>query len=150
MEPATKGEYQLLMGLRKQLRCNKRRGGLFHVVPWINVVLLLFLYYVVQAQRLVSPGVTIALPDAESDGGAPVGSEVVTVLRDGIIFYRDEKLSPEKLLSALRAGNGSRSTLLVEADGSVPNSTLVSVCEAARAAGFQQVVLATRLRAASP
>jgi biopolymer transport protein ExbD len=138
------------MGLRKQLRCNKRRGGLFHVVPWINVLLVLFLYYVVQQQRLVSPGVTISLPDAAADGGAPIDSEVVTVLRDGIIFYRDEKLSPEKLLPALRAGGTVRSTLLIEADGSVPNATLVRVYEAARTAGFRQVVLATRLRAASP
>ena len=146
MEPETRGDYQLLMGLRRKLRASRRRSGLFHVVPWINILLLLFLFYVVQQQRLVAPGVTVALPDAASDGGAPADSDVVTVLRGGVVFYHDERVASDRLEAAIRARRNGRASLLIEADGSVPNATLIAVCEAARTAGYSNVVFATRLR----
>ena len=144
---ATMPTHERLMFLRSRLACRRPRRTTLFVVPWINVVLLLFAFHIVQSQRLLAPGLILSLPAAPFTGGAPAGSEVVTVLRNGAIFFHDERVPVENLATALRRtpAASARATLLVEADGDVTHKLLTTVYAAAQSAGYTNVVLATRL-----
>lgn len=132
--------------LRARLNCRRPRRTTLFVVPWINVSLLLFIFYVAQSQRVLSPGINLTLPESSFAGGAPVDAEVISVLRNGAIFLRDQRVSNERLVAELRAArSSSRPTLLLEADGEVPHKMLAHVYNAAREAGYRDIVLATRL-----
>jgi len=136
-----------LMFLRSRLACKRPRRTTLFVVPWINIALLFFIFHLVQSQRVLSPGIVLSLPAAPFAGGAPADAEVVAVLRNGSIFFRDERVMMENLQTVLRRAHdtGVRDTLLIEADGEVRHRLLSDVYNAARSAGFKDVVLATRL-----
>lgn len=139
--------HERLMFLRSRLACKRPRRTTLFVVPWINIALLFFAFYAVQSQRILSPGLHLSLPAVSFTGGAPAGSEVVTVLRNGSIFFHDERVALENLSAALRRTGdpATRPTLLIEADGDVTHRVLADVYNAARQASFTNVVLATRL-----
>lgn len=145
--PATQPTHERLMFLRSRIACRRPRRTTLFVVPWINLVILLFAFYVVQSRRVLAPGLVLSLPPAPFTGGAPAGSEVITVLSNGSIFFHDERVALENLPASLRrAGDpASRPALLIEADGEVTHRLLAEVYDAARQASFTNVVLATRL-----
>jgi biopolymer transport protein ExbD len=145
--PATLPTHERLMFLRSRLVCKRPRRTTLFVVPWINIVMLLFAFYIVQSQRVLSPGLVLSLPAAPFTGGAPADSEVVTVLRNGAIFFHDERVAIENLAPALRKNGGpaSHRSLLIEADGDVTHRLLADVYNAAQQAAYSNVVLATRL-----
>lgn len=148
MYPSSLSTHERMQFLRRRITCRQRRGaGLFSIAPWINLALLAFLFFAVQSQRVLSPGISLALPVAPFTGGAPGNAEVVTVLRNGAIFFHDERILRENLAAALTKARrpDTASTLLVEADGEVPHRLLVEVYTGAQAAGYRDVVLASRL-----
>ena len=136
-----------LVFLRSHIACKRPRRTTIFVVPWVNVVLLLFAFYIVQSKRLLSPGLMLSLPAAPFAGGAQSGSEVVTVLRSGAIFFHDEHVAIENLAATLRKtpAASASGTLLIEADGDVTHKLLAAVYSAAQSAAYTNVVLATRL-----
>lgn len=140
--------HERLMFLRSKLACRKPRRNTLFVLPWINIALLLFAFHLVQSRRTLSPGIELSLPVAPFTGGAPAGSEVITVLRNGSIYFKDERVPAGQIEEILRraasapAGTGS---LLIEADRAVTHDQLAAVCNAAQSAGYRAVVLATRL-----
>lgn len=144
---ATLPTHERLMFLRSRLACRRPRRTTLFVVPWINIALLLFGFNLIQSQRVLSPGIVLALPAAPFAGGAPPDAEVLAVLRNGAIFFRDERVAAENLQTVLRRAHqaGAAGSLLVEADGEVRHRLLSDVYNAALAAGFKEVVLATRM-----
>lgn len=137
--------HERLKFLRSRLACKKPGRMTLFVVPWINIALLMFIFQHVHSQRLLSPGISLNLPAAPFTGGAPVGSEVVTVLRNGSLFFHDERVALDNLTAALRRAGADGTTLMIEADGGVTHERLTAVYNAAQAAGFREIVLATRL-----
>ncbi|MCX6995620.1 MAG: biopolymer transporter ExbD, partial [Kiritimatiellaeota bacterium] len=93
------------------------------------------------------PGVTVNLPVAAFTGGAPYGALVVTVSQEGMVFFNDERTTLEGLPSAFAqaAHEQPGATLVIEADSRVTHGTPVALYNMARAAGLQQISLATRL-----
>lgn len=145
--PAMLPTHERLMFLRTRMACRRPRRTSLFVVPWINVVVLVFAFYVVQSHRVLSPGIVLALPAAPFSGGAPSGSDVVTVLRSGAIFFHDQRIALENLPAALREIRVPEAppALLIEADGDVTHKLLADVYNAAHQAAITNVVLATRL-----
>lgn len=121
--------------------------GLLEVAPWVNVVLLVLMFFLSQSAFVLRPGVAIDLPAAPMTDGAGYRSLVVTLGRGNMVFFNDERTTLEGL--APRLGAASRrdpeATLVVEADAGVENGTLMRLYNMALEAGFPRVVLATRL-----
>ncbi len=113
----------------------------------INVAALVAGVLLLQARFVLQPGVTVNLPAAAFTGGAPYGALVVTVSQEGMVFFNDERTTLEGLSSAFAqaAHEQPGATLVIEADSRVTHGTLVALYNMARAAGIQQISLATRL-----
>ncbi|HBA83299.1 MAG TPA: hypothetical protein DCZ95_04310 [Verrucomicrobia bacterium] len=134
--------------LRRRFRSHYRlAAGFLDAIPLINIGLLLFLFFMANSPFVLQPGIIVNLPASPFNSGVPYGSMVVTVSQEGMIFFRDERVSMDGLSEALAREVQERpeSTLLLEADGRVFNDTLVQVYNAAVSAGIEKVVLATRV-----
>ncbi len=119
-------------------------------VPLADVVLLIFLFFVARSSFVLQPGIRIRLPAAPFEDGTAYGTLVVTLSQEGMVFFNDQRTTLGGLRSSFQQAAHERpeAVLLVEADGRVPNRTLVEVYRMAAEAGIGEVVLATRLAAA--
>jgi biopolymer transport protein ExbD len=134
--------------LRRRYRPHQRLfKGPIDVVPLVNVVLLFMLFFILQSPFVMQPGISVTLPTASFASGVPYGSMVVLISQEGMMFFNDERTTMEGLGSALSQSiyDHPEAALVIEADGRVPQSTIVQVYNVAMAAGVKKVVLATRV-----
>lgn len=131
---------------RRYLAQAPRVRGLLQVAPWVNVILLVLLFFILNSAYVLQPGVAIDLPTSPATGGARFGSLIVTVAKDDLLFYDDERITLDGLATVLArdALKDPERTLIIEADGQVDHATLVTIYDQATAAGLRRVVLATR------
>ena len=119
-------------------------------VPLVNVALLAGLFFMLSSSYVLQPGVNVEmlnLPVSTLVAGAPEHNAVmVTITRDDLIFFDDERVNLEKLKTGLeetaRRYPGIR--LVLKSDQRVSYERLVQLLDLAKAAGVQHVLLATR------
>ena len=120
---------------------------ILEAAPWINAVLLFFLFFIVNSGFVLQPGISVDLPSAPMVGGASYGSPVVTVSQEGLIFFNDERTTMDGLSTLFTAmpEDQKSASLVIEADGKVSHERLVQIYTMALKAGVKRVVLATRI-----
>ena len=140
-----------LFHFRRRFHPSQRRTrGLLVSAPWVDVVLLMLLFFITQSPFVVQPGVVVELPVSASEGYARFGDLVVAIPQEGMFFFNDERMSADGLANALgvAARDNPDRALIVEADQRIAHQTLVEVYNMAVSAGLRQVLLATRSPAA--
>lgn len=94
------------------------------------------------------PGTRIELPEAPDQPGAKSPSVIVAVNLNGQYFFENQLVSKKEDLQQrlTRAAKESREpmTLVLRLDKAVAVDTFVQLCEMARDAGFNDVILGTR------
>lgn len=156
-------ESRTVSGLRTRYVPRVRLGGgLLTVAPWIDIVLLIVLFGLLDARLVIQPGVTIRMPEAEVSGGArprlvavvlAVGSRAAGTRRE-IVFFDDVRFlcGDEAQMRGLeeefaeRAAGHDNADLVVQADADIPHGTVMNIVSRALNAGFQRVSLAARRR----
>jgi biopolymer transport protein ExbD len=114
-----------------------------NVTPLVDVCLVLLIIFMVVTPLIVT-GIPVQLPDARH--GGPVAHEPlqVTIESDGTVFIGANVIRKEELANALqRAHANANRPVIVRGDKSLPYGEIVSVLDACRAAGFDQVALGT-------
>jgi biopolymer transport protein ExbD len=114
---------------------------------------LLFSAFVLSTSHFVlKPGITLDLPVASQTGGIRFNDRVLTLSREGLLFFNDERVQPANLEAALRAAVQEHpgTALILEADATTPQSAATEVYDAAARAGFRQIFIATRSPAPAP
>ncbi len=123
-----------------------RKCGPLNVASLADVTLLILLFVIMHSWIVLKPGLTLELPEAPFEGGAPLDSMVLILSQEGLIFFNDERTTldalPALFAQALRSGPGA--TLVLEADRRIAHGTVTRIYALAQSAGFGQVVLATR------
>jgi len=126
--------------------------------PWLDLVLIIIFFVIVESRIILQPGVVIDLPSAEFAGG--LRSRMTLVLlsiegsagkRDEVAFFDDERYSvrDEKRMTALDsafakyAEGGEDLSLTVYADKTVRHGTVTRFVEMARLAGIKRINMAT-------
>lgn len=123
-------------------------GGFMDVAPWVDVVLLFILVFIIQSATLKKPGLQVQLPETRIAGTASYDARVLTVVREGVYFFDDERVSWVALADRLRAAVASPETeLIIEADGATTHRALTDLYNLAVDAGWKKIVLATRVEA---
>jgi len=136
-----------LFHLRPTFRSRYRfTGGLLEVAPWIDVVLLFLLVLITLGATLKKPGLLVNLPVAKSASGVRYDAHVLTVPREGIYYFADQRvgwiLLSERLREAASAYPGAE--LVLEVDGAVSHRAVTELYNVAADAGWTRIVLATR------
>ncbi len=126
---------------------NRVANGLLDAAPLADVILLVFLFFLLSASYAVQPGIRVHLPQASRVEGIPYSPLVVTISQEGLVFFNEERTTLDGLEDAFRrmAYEHPNDTLLVEADEGVKHHILVEVYNKALKAGINDVGLAAQL-----
>lgn len=153
-------KYEASTGLRTKYFPKNRIGhGLISAAPWLNIMLLLICFVILESRFILQQGVVIDLPPSSFKG--MIHAELVLVVRsvDGgsqgkkeIIFFDDERfiVSESGQMKSLKAsfvrhvGKDNDSGALIYADGDVRQGTLVNIFNMVRDAGVVKINIASR------
>lgn len=156
-------EEGMVSGLRFRYFPKNRIGqGLISVAPWVNIVLLIFFFLILDRKQVLQPGILVELPRAPFEQGTPVGDPVAVVLTvageigkatdNEFIFFEDERFRLKKegekrrLLHAFskRVREHPGQGLVIQADRSISHGTIVELMNMAFSAGMSRVNLAVK------
>jgi len=148
-------------GLRTRYFPKSRIGhGLISVAPWLNIMLLLVFFLMIDRKFVLEPGVLVDLPKASLEQGSPFGMTAVVlpvrgtgtngteeiVFFDDVRYRLDNDMQKKRLQRAFnqKAGVGQDSTLIIQADKNVLHGTVVDLMNMALVAGIGRVNIAAR------
>lgn len=123
----------------------RRRDGDAGVLPLINVVFLLLIFFMVAARLAPSEPFSLAPPRSAASGAAADGAARVAVAADGRVAVDGVALAPEALGVAL-AGRDVR----LMADAQAEAVAVIALIARMRAGGAGAVTLATAPQGRAP
>ena len=118
------------------------------LIPMIDIVFQLILFFLVSTTFAVLPGINVNLPQSSTAKGAPVAGITITAKNNGVLYFNDTQVNADTLDSAL-AGFDTQGKpkeeypVTLEADSEVTNGTVVSIFDILRKNGFSSVNLRT-------
>ncbi|MBI3773858.1 MAG: biopolymer transporter ExbD [Gammaproteobacteria bacterium] len=135
------------MNFRKQRRDQIE----LNLIPLIDVVLMLLIFFVVTTTFKNEAQVQITLPQASNDpADKPPQALEITIDKDGR-YYVDKQLLINTQLDTVRralrkvmADQPANPMLIISADGQAPHQSVVTAMDAARQVGLTQLSIATR------
>jgi len=118
------------------------------LVPLIDVVFQLIIYFMVATTFILTPGISLLLPRSTTSEPVAMTRLVVTILSRGEIYLNKERYDLRGLDGRLRAISKVEKekvkTIIIEGDSDVPYSLMVDVLDILRNNGFKGVNLRTR------
>ena len=93
------------------------------VIPLINVLFLVLVFYSMASQFILQPGVQVILPTTSFAFGPQRHAQIVslTAAPNPSIFFRDQKVSLSTLLEKLDTNPAAERSLIVKADRNSPS-----------------------------
>ena len=116
-----------------------------NVTPFVDVMLVLLIIFMVTAP-LIQQGLDVNLPEATAKGlKSPEDPTILTIRKDGQIFFGKDQVPMEKLRSFTEAmkENKGLEELYLKADKDVPYGTVVKVMAEIKAAGIDRLGMIT-------
>ena len=118
-----------------------------NITPFVDIVLVLLVIFMVTAKYMVSQSIPVDLPKAAS-----AASGVPTLVSCSIdaqqqMYIDKVPMSPEEIKSALRSKLASDAELraIINADRAVPHGRVVELIDLIRGAGIEKFAIQTEL-----
>ena len=133
-------------GRRRRRRGSARPMAEINVTPFVDVMLVLLIIFMVAAP-LLTVGVPVELPKTAA-GALPVDQEeplTVTITAEGSIQIQTTETQRDQLITRLRgiAAERENDRVFLRADGAVPYLQVMQVMGALNAGGFSNIGLVT-------
>ena len=133
-------------GGRRRRRGRARPMSEINVTPFVDVMLVLLIIFMVSAP-LLTVGVPIELPETAAEALPTEREEplTVTLTSDGQVLLMDNETESENLIAQLRAIAAERESrkVFLRADGGIPYARVAEVMGALNAGGFNEIGLVT-------
>jgi len=118
------------------------------LIPMIDIVFQLILFFLVSTTFAVLPGINVNLPESSTAKGAATAGITITAKSDGILYFNEARVDFEALDSSLQTfdtqgKNREEYPVTLEADSEVTNGTVVNIFDVLRKNGFSAVNLRT-------
>ena len=128
----------------KLTRTLKFNPALFSVIPLINVIFLVVLFFTLSSRFVLQPGMAVTLPASSFTLGPRVDAQIVSVTAAPVpvIYHRDQRVTLEELSKRLAETKVRERSLIIKADKNTPYSLVVQITDEALKLGFS-VILAT-------
>lgn len=130
------------------MRQFQRHGSQVDMIPMIDIVFQLILFFLVSTTFVLLPGITVRLPSSSTAEGGETRGVVITLSAEGGIWFNDRAVSAEELGLELadfdtESVPRERYPVQLEADALVTNGAIVQVFDLLRKNGFSAVNLRT-------
>ncbi len=118
------------------------------IVPLIDVMFQLVVFFMVSSTFIVTPGISLVLPESSSAEPVAMSKLVVSIVSQEEVYLNQDRYTLQSLdggLKALRDEDRRQiKTVVVEGDRNVSYSLMVSVLDVLRMNGFKGINLKTR------
>ncbi|MEI9896046.1 MAG: biopolymer transporter ExbD [Chthoniobacter sp.] len=128
----------------KLTRTLKFNPALFSVIPLINVIFLVVLFFTLSSRFVLQPGMAVTLPASSFTLGPRVDAQIVSVTAAPVpvIYHRDQRVTLDELRQRLAETKVRERSLIIKADKNTPYDLVVRITDEALKLGFS-VILAT-------
>jgi biopolymer transport protein ExbD len=117
---------------------------LIFLIPLVDLCFLLLLLFLVSSTFLLHPGISVNLPFSKFTLG-PQKNPVIVSITAGpypLVYYRDQQIKLEDLAHRLEENRSPDRSIIIQADRSTPQGSVVEVMNLCLENGYS-VVLAT-------
>jgi biopolymer transport protein ExbD len=113
------------------------------ITPLLDVVFQLLLFFILTS-TLVQPGIELDLPESNQSSEIIEADMVISVDREGHIFFNDKIVMPEEIEPLLRlfAVQNNGGSVILRADNALPYGSFFSILDVSRNAGIKNLHLA--------
>src|SRR5262245_36344577 len=129
------------MKLTRNLKFNP---ALFGVIPLVNVLFLVVLFFALSSRFVLQPGMAVTLPASSFTLNPRTGAQIISVTAAPVpvIYHRDQRVSLEELRQRLAQTSVKERAIILKADKNTPYDMVVQITDEALKLGFS-VILAT-------
>ena len=130
---------------RAMSRFAKEEQAKLDLTPMLDVVFIMLIFFIVTAVFIKEPGANIFKPEAQTAERKKAVSILVAISAADEIWIDKDEVGPSAVRGVLERmiAENPKGSMVVQADQAAKNELLMQVLEAARAAGIQQVAVAT-------
>ena len=133
---------------RLSRRSVSRNMVFLDLIPMIDIVFQLILFFLVSTTFALLPGITVQLPESSTAEEGETRGLIITLSADGGIWFNDKAVTLEELHQELLAFDTEsvpreQYPIQLEADALVTNGTIVQLFDLLRKNGFSAVNLRT-------
>ena len=133
---------------RLSRRSVSRNMVFLDLIPMIDIVFQLILFFLVSTTFALLPGITVQLPESSTAEGGETRGLIITLSADGGIWFNDKAVTLEELNQELLAFDTEsvpreQYPIQLEADALVTNGPIVQLFDLLRKNGFSAVNLRT-------
>jgi len=118
------------------------------LVPLIDVVFQLVVFFMVSTTFILTPGISLVLPASSSSEPVAMTKMVVSIVSSDELYLNKDRYSLEglskKLTELTEEEKNAIKTVIIEGDSAVSYSLMVEVLDVLRLNGFKGVNLKTR------
>lgn len=126
-------------------RRTERIVGKVDLVPLIDVVLLLLIFFVLSSRFIFQSVIAVDLPEAITADVEAQANHTIILTRGGLIFFDGRRVTEEGLNFGLELilARGRDPLVIIKADKEVPHSQVIKIMGLAKEAGIKRLALAT-------
>ena len=135
-----------------QLSNGRPRRVALDLTPLIDVVLMLVIFFMLTTTFALSPGVQVDLPQGSSLQQQRESDALITITKDGAVYFQDAQVSLETLQAVLQRAQSQQPRLrvVIKADTLVQHGRVVEVMDMAKLVGIERLAIATAPKQAAP
>jgi biopolymer transport protein ExbD len=128
-----------------QLANGRPRRVTLDLTPLIDVVLMLVIFFILTTTFVLSPGVQVDLPQGSSLQQPRESDAIITLTKDGAVYFQDAQVSLETLQAVLQRAKSQQPRLraVIKADTLVQHGRVVEVMDMAKLVGIERLAIAT-------
>ncbi|MCF6156925.1 MAG: biopolymer transporter ExbD [Candidatus Brocadia sp.] len=121
--------------------------SIINLTPMVDMLFLILLFFLVTSSFIEQPNIKLELPSTKYASTGKIEERVLTISRDGKLFFQNEPVERKNLVSVLKNAFSKQDekTLILRADKNVSYGTVVDIMDAAKGAGLRRIVAPTIL-----
>ncbi len=116
----------------------------FSVIPLVNVLFLVVVFFSMSSRFVLQPGMAVTLPSSPFTLGPQRAAQIVTVTSAPVpaLYFHDRKVTLAEFRQQLTEGRVNQRTLIVKADRGTPYDLAVQIVNEGLKLGFSVVLAA--------
>ena len=116
-----------------------------NMTPMLDVVFIMLIFFIVTASFVKEAGVDVNRPPALTAIAKDKGNILIAITESGQIWIDRRQVDPRSLRANIERlhGENPQGAIVIQADKNSQNHLLVAVMDAAKAAGVNQIAVAT-------
>ncbi len=135
-----------------RFRKAERKGPELEIAPFIDVVFLLLIFFLLSSSFVIQPGIKIKLPQAATAESQSEKNIFILIDAKEKIYLNARQVEGRELKTELERiiSEGGKKMAIIHADEKVQHGLVVGVMDTAKQVGIEKLAIATQPREVIP